>query len=329
MDDLAPDLIVTAEGPVRLIELNRPEQLNAASEALHTALADIWDRIAADDRVRAVVLTGRGRAFSAGGDFHVMTRVQQDEAFREQNIVEARRIITGMVRCPVPVIAAVNGPAVGLGCSLALLSDMVLMAKGAYLADPHVQVGLVAGDGGAMVLPLIVGLARAKELLFLGERVSGEEAIRLGLANRVVPGDKLLDQAMDLAPTGRAARRGAAAHQAGREPAPGAGDGPGHGDRAGRRAGQHALPRARGHRREAHRQEQLSTITICRAGSSQCPCLASDAALEARTRAPADRRSAGRPSGPVTSPSATMNRRPRCVTRAAAAARPPGAGIPR
>jgi enoyl-CoA hydratase/carnithine racemase len=74
MDDLAPDLIVTAEGPVRLIELNRPEQRNAASEALHTALADIWDRIAADDRVRAVVLTGRGRAFSAGGDFHVMTR---------------------------------------------------------------------------------------------------------------------------------------------------------------------------------------------------------------------------------------------------------------
>ncbi len=199
MDDLAPELVVTTEGPIRLIELNRPEQLNAASEALHTALAGVWDRLAADEAVRAVVLTGRGRAFSAGGDFHVMTRVQRDEAFREQNIAEARRIITGMVRCPVPVIAAVNGPAVGLGCSLALLSDLVLMAEGTYLADPHVQVGLVAGDGGAMVLPLIVGLARAKELLFLGDRVSAEEAIRLGLANRVVPGDKLLDEAMDLA----------------------------------------------------------------------------------------------------------------------------------
>jgi enoyl-CoA hydratase len=115
MDDLAPDLVVTAEGPIRLIELNRPEQLNAASEALHTALAGVWDRLAADDQVRAVVLTGRGRAFSAGGDFHVMTRVQQDEAFRDQSIAEARSIITGMVRCPVPVIAAVNGPAVGLG----------------------------------------------------------------------------------------------------------------------------------------------------------------------------------------------------------------------
>ena len=199
MDELAPELVVTAEGPIRLIELNRPEQRNAASESLHTALADLWDRLAADEAVRAVVLTGRGRAFSAGGDFHVMTRVQRDEAFREQNIAEARRIITGMVRCPVPVIAAVNGPAVGLGCSLALLSDMVLMAEGTYLADPHVQVGLVAGDGGAMVLPLIVGLVRARELLFLGDRVSAEEAVRLGLANRVVPGDKLLDEAMDLA----------------------------------------------------------------------------------------------------------------------------------
>ena len=177
MDDLAPELVVTAEGPVRLVEMNRPEQLNAASEALHTALAAVWDRLADDDGVRAVVLTGRGRAFSAGGDFHVMTRVQRDEAFREQNIAEARRIITGMVRCPVPVIAAVNGPAVGLGCSLALLSDLVLMAERAYLADPHVQVGLAAGDGGALVLPLITGRARAKELLFLGERVSAADEV--------------------------------------------------------------------------------------------------------------------------------------------------------
>jgi enoyl-CoA hydratase len=199
MGDSAAELVVTADGPVRLIELNRPQQLNAASQALHTALAGVWDRLAADKAVRAVVLTGRGRAFSAGGDFHVMTRAQRDEAFREQNIAEARRIITGMVRCPVPVIAAVNGPAVGLGCSLALLSDMMLMADGAYLADPHVQVGLVAGDGGALVLPLLVGLARAKELLFLGERVSAEQAVRLGLANRVVPADKLLGEAMDLA----------------------------------------------------------------------------------------------------------------------------------
>ncbi|MCX4563628.1 enoyl-CoA hydratase/isomerase family protein [Streptomyces phaeochromogenes] len=193
------DLVVTSHGAVRLIELNRPEQLNSMSEELHSTLASVWGTLADDPEARVVVLTGRGRAFSAGGNFDIMTRVQRDRAFRERNVDEARRIITGMVRCPLPVIAAVNGPAVGLGCSLALLSDLVLIADDAYLADPHVQVGLVAGDGGALVLPLLVGLTRAKELLFLGDRVGAEEAVRLGIANRVVPKDKLLDEAMDLA----------------------------------------------------------------------------------------------------------------------------------
>ncbi|GHH50789.1 enoyl-CoA hydratase/isomerase family protein [Streptomyces umbrinus] len=193
------DLVVTSHGAVRLIELNRPEQLNSMSEELHSTLASVWGTLADDPEARVVVLTGRGRAFSAGGNFDIMTRVQRDRAFRERNVDEARRIITGMVRCPLPVIAAVNGPAVGLGCSLALLSDLVLIADDAYLADPHVQVGLVAGDGGALILPLLVGLTRAKELLFLGDRVGAEEAVRLGIANRVVPKDKLLDEAMDLA----------------------------------------------------------------------------------------------------------------------------------
>ncbi|MFJ1968166.1 enoyl-CoA hydratase/isomerase family protein [Streptomyces sp. NPDC087903] len=198
-DLVETDLVVTAVGPVRLVELNRPEQLNSMSEELHSSLASVWDELAADPQARAVVLTGRGRAFSAGGNFDIMTRVQRDGVFRQRNVDEARRIITGMVRCPLPVIAAVNGPAVGLGCSLALLSDLVLIADDTYLADPHVQVGLVAGDGGALVLPLLVGLTRAKELLFLGDRVSAEDAVRLGVANRAVPRDKLLDEAMDLA----------------------------------------------------------------------------------------------------------------------------------
>lgn len=200
MTDLrTTDLVVTAVGPVRLVELNRPDQLNSMSEELHSALASLWGTLADDPGARAVVLTGRGRAFSAGGNFDIMTRVQRDEAFRERNVDEARRIITGMLRCPLPVIAAVNGPAVGLGCSLALLSDLVLIADDAHLADPHVQVGLVAGDGGALLLPLLVGPTRAKELLFLGDRVGAEEAVRLGLANRVVPKDKLRETAMELA----------------------------------------------------------------------------------------------------------------------------------
>ena len=199
MYELSPELVVSAHGPVRLVELNRPEQLNSTSEGLHTALAGLWDRLAADTDARAVVLTGRGRAFSAGGNFEVMTRVQRDAEFREQNVVEARKIITGMIRCPLPIVAAVNGPAVGLGCSLALLSDLVLIAEDTYLSDPHLQVGLVAGDGGALILPLLVGLARAKELLFLGDRVSAQDAVRLGIANTAVPKDKLLDEAMALA----------------------------------------------------------------------------------------------------------------------------------
>src|SRR3989337_1095753 len=122
------DLVVTARGPVRLVELNRPQQLNAMGGEPHAGLASVWAEVAADPEARVVVLTGRGRAFSAGGNFGIMTRVQQDAAFRERDVDEARRIITGMVRCPLPVIAAVNGPAVGLGCSLALLSDLVLIA---------------------------------------------------------------------------------------------------------------------------------------------------------------------------------------------------------
>ncbi|MER7926096.1 enoyl-CoA hydratase/isomerase family protein [Streptomyces sp. NPDC096057] len=193
------DLVVTAVGPVRLVELNRPEQRNAMSDELHTGLASVWDEVAADPAARAVVLTGRGRAFSAGGNIDAMTRVQRDTVYRERQVDEARRIITGLIRCPLPVVAAVNGPAVGLGCSLALLSDLVLIADDAYVADPHVQVGLVAGDGGAFVLPLLVGATRAKELLFLGDRVGAEDAVRLGIANRVAPKDKLLDEAMELA----------------------------------------------------------------------------------------------------------------------------------
>lgn len=193
------DLLVTARGPIRLLELNRPGQLNAMSEAMHTALAGVWSLLADDDEARVVVITGRGRAFSAGGDFDVMTRVQSDAEFRDRNVREARDIMAGMVRCRLPVVAAVNGPAVGLGCSLALLSDLVVIADDAFLADPHVQVGLVAGDGGALVLPLLVGLHRAKELLFLGDRVPAADAVRLGLANRAVPADQVLDEAMALA----------------------------------------------------------------------------------------------------------------------------------
>ena len=195
---LGPDLQVEADGPIRLVRFNRPDSLNGANRALHQRLARLWTRIDEDADARAVIVTGSGNAFSAGGDFGYMQENIDDAEMRAQTMEEGRAIIAGMVRCQLPVIAAVNGPAVGLGCSLALLSDIVLMAEGSFLADPHLRMGLVPGDGG-MVFPALVGLSRAKEFLFLGSRIPADEAVRLGLASRTTAPDDLLPEAMRLA----------------------------------------------------------------------------------------------------------------------------------
>jgi enoyl-CoA hydratase len=165
---------------------------------MHQALARVWDHLAADSDARAVVMTGQGSNFSAGGDFDYMEENIDDAALRAQTIDEGRAMVTGLVQCPLPVIAAVNGPAVGLGCSLALLSDLVLMADTSFLADPHLRMALVPGDGG-MVWPALTGLSRAKEYLFLGERISPQLAVELGLASRVIAADELMSEAVRLA----------------------------------------------------------------------------------------------------------------------------------
>lgn len=180
-------LTVSSEGPIRLVCMNRPEALNAANQDLHRRLAEVWGELEADDECRGVVLTGAGRAFSAGGDLGVLRQMHDDATYRERILKEGRRIIEGMVRFPWPIVAAVNGPAVGLGCSLAGLSDVVLIEESAYLADPHVSVGLVAGDGGVLTWPLLTSLLRAKEYLLTGDRIPAAEAVAFGLANRVVP----------------------------------------------------------------------------------------------------------------------------------------------
>ena len=195
---LGPELAITADGSIRVVTLSRPDNLNGANRAMHQCLAQLWSRIDADADARVVVVTGAGSAFSAGGDFGYMQENIDDEDMRAQTMEEGRAILAGMVRCRLPVIAAVNGPAVGLGCSLALLSDIVLMAEGSFLADPHLRMGLVPGDGG-MVFPALVGLSRAKEFLFLGGRIPADEAVRLGLASRTTPSDDLLAEAMRLA----------------------------------------------------------------------------------------------------------------------------------
>jgi enoyl-CoA hydratase/carnithine racemase len=197
MDYDLPDVIqVKADGPVRIVTISRPKQLNAVNEQLHNALAHLFPQLSADREARVAVITGEGRAFSAGGDFGLLDRMAKDRGVRRDILAEGREIVLNMVRCRVPVIAAVNGPAVGLGCSLLALADVVYIAESAYLSDPHVPVGLVAADGGPVTWPLHTSLLLAKEYAFTGERITAARAAEIGLANRVLPDDEVLPAAL-------------------------------------------------------------------------------------------------------------------------------------
>jgi enoyl-CoA hydratase len=197
MDYSLPEAVrIEADGPVRIVRLNRPEQLNATNEDLHLGLTRVFPMLSADADARVAVITGEGRAFSAGGDFQLLDRMIKDRELRRTTIAEGRELVLNMIRCRVPVIAAVNGPAVGLGCSVVALSDIVYMAESAYLSDPHVTVGLVAADGGPLTWPLQMSLLLAKEYAFTGERIGAARAKEIGLANHVCPDGEVLSAAL-------------------------------------------------------------------------------------------------------------------------------------
>jgi enoyl-CoA hydratase/carnithine racemase len=197
--DVPEEIQVEADGPIRIVRLNRPEQLNATNHVLHQGLAGLFPQIDEDADARVVVLTGNGRAFSAGGDFTYIDELAGNPALRRESLTHGRQIVTGMVGCRVPIIAAVNGPAVGLGCSLVALSDIAFMAESAHLADPHVMVGLVAADGGPITWPLMTSLLLAKEYALTGDRIPAERAAAIGLVNHVCPDDEVMDAAMTCA----------------------------------------------------------------------------------------------------------------------------------
>jgi enoyl-CoA hydratase len=194
--ELPEGLAVEADGPIRVVRLNRPDHLNATNHSLHRALADVFPQIDADADARVAVITGTGRAFSAGGDFDYLDELTKDADLRRQSLDDGRRIVTGMVSCRVPIVAAVNGPAVGLGCSIVALSDIVYMAESAHLADPHVLVGLVAADGGPVTWPLLTSLQLAKEYALTGDRIPAWRAAEIGLANHVCPDGEVVEQAL-------------------------------------------------------------------------------------------------------------------------------------
>jgi enoyl-CoA hydratase len=184
------------DGHVLHATFNRPESLNAIDRDLQYDLDRLFPDVTDDDETNVLVITGAGRAFSAGGDVEYMQQaIDNPESFRRESDRGKRRIFA-MLECPKPVIAKVNGAAAGLGATVALLCDVVFAANHAKISDPHVLVGYAAGDGGTLIWPALIGYARAKHYLFTGEPITGEEAARIGLISRALPAEAL-DKAVD------------------------------------------------------------------------------------------------------------------------------------
>ncbi len=167
--------------------------MNAVSPELHTELDRLFRELPGDNRTHVVVLTGIGRAFSAGGDLGELKENRFNHVRHNKIFAESSRIVHNMIELDKPVIARVNGHAMGLGATLALLCDILVMSERARIADPHVNVGLVAGDGGALLWPLAVGLPRAKEALLLGDQITAPEAKAMGLVNHIAADEEALD----------------------------------------------------------------------------------------------------------------------------------------
>ena len=184
---------LTTDGPAARILLNRPDALNAWNEKFGLDLNDAVTTVAGDESIRALLITGAGRGFSSGADLKEQRGPEDggmpDLSARLKEVYHP--IITGLREMPKPVIAAVNGPAVGIGCSLALAADLILAAESAYLLLAFVNIGLVPDGGSTAFIPARVGYARAAEMAMLGERVPAQQALDWGLINRVVPDGEL------------------------------------------------------------------------------------------------------------------------------------------
>jgi enoyl-CoA hydratase len=202
-DDL-PMVKVTRDGNVLAISLNRPDARNAINGELGHDIHEALRRAATDTSARAVLLTGEGKSFCVGGDVKMFDERQKDAeppspAVRAVGILGGTDIIDLLLAIPQPTVAAVQGHAMGLGSTIALFCDVVVAAEDAKIADSHVNIGLVAGDGGAVTWPLMMPFGAAKWYLLTGDRISGTEAERLGLVLRAVPEADLFDEAMKVA----------------------------------------------------------------------------------------------------------------------------------
>jgi enoyl-CoA hydratase len=201
-------LNVAVADRIATITINRPDRLNAVHNALHHELEQIWLDVRADQDVNAIILTGAGRAFCAGGDVKGMAEGTLSGAAPKKGkgrgrgpiaASNGRRVIENMLDVEQPIIGAINGDAIGLGATLALLCDITVASEKARFADTHVKVGIVAGDGGAVIWPLLIGPHRAKEFLMRGNFISGAEAGRIGMVNYAVGPEDVMSKARELA----------------------------------------------------------------------------------------------------------------------------------
>ena len=184
---------------VVLITINRPEVMNATNARLHWELTQVWLTIDADPAARVALITGAGRAFSAGGDLSLVEEMAGNAAAATRTMREASDLVYNIIDLDKPVVSAINGPAVGAGLVVALLADVSIVAETARITDGHTRLGVAAGDHAAIIWPLLCGMAKAKYYLLTSEFLDGREAERIGLVSRAVPEDKVMDVAWTVA----------------------------------------------------------------------------------------------------------------------------------
>jgi enoyl-CoA hydratase len=187
------------EAGVLLITINRPDKLNAADEEMHGEFGRVWLDVARDPETRVAVITGAGRAFSAGGDIEMERRALGDFRRVAVTMQQASDLVYNMINCDKPIVSAINGVAVGAGLAMALLADISIIAEDVRFTDGHVRIGLAAGDHSVMLWPLLCGMAKAKYYLLTADFLDGREAERIGLVSKAVPRDQLMDDALAVA----------------------------------------------------------------------------------------------------------------------------------
>jgi enoyl-CoA hydratase len=184
---------------ILLITINRPDVLNATNSRLHWELSRVWKDIDEDSETRVVIITGKGRAFSAGGDLDMIDRMKGDAATIGSTMREAGDIVYNMLNLDKPIISAINGVAVGAGLAVAFMADISIASENMRITDGHLRLGVAAGDHAVIIWPLLCGMAKAKYYLLTADFIDGKEAERIGLVSACVPADKLMDKAFEVA----------------------------------------------------------------------------------------------------------------------------------